>query len=305
MALVCPACGTENRSVAKFCIECIGALPVGFEPTQLASRPGPDASDGMPSALAAFAATPSLPPSQGRVDAAVPPSARDRLSAAAPPPMHETKGRKGLWVSVGALAIALVVGAAGWAAAGAGGWYIYKEKGGNGGEEREPVAIVTTPSIAEPARAPIAIATTPEASAPSARPVVASASVPAPTASAPASAAPTPSVPTVASSLSPGEVLVAASPEAGQNVAPQIERHSGTPVATAPARVAHKPQAAPASAPPASSLAKACGDMNFIASARCKVAECAKPALRQTAECRVVQAQQRLMEEKRNPTLSN
>ena len=30
MALVCPSCGTENRSVAKFCIECIGALPVGF-----------------------------------------------------------------------------------------------------------------------------------------------------------------------------------------------------------------------------------------------------------------------------------
>ena len=45
--------------------------------------------------------------------------------------------------------------------------------------------------------------------------------------------------------------------------------------------------------------------MNFIAAARCKVTECAKPALRQTAECKVVQAQQRLMEEKRNPTLAN
>ncbi|MES1266022.1 MAG: zinc ribbon domain-containing protein, partial [Variovorax sp.] len=151
MALVCPSCGTENRSVAKFCIECIAALPVGFEATQLAPRPAPresPASEGMPTALAAFAAAPPSQP-QAWVRSPAPP-----IPPA--PPAPEAKGRTGLWVSVGALAIALVVGAAGWAAAGAGGWYIYKEKVSSSGEEREPAVTQAAPSVGDSVRAPVA-----------------------------------------------------------------------------------------------------------------------------------------------------
>jgi hypothetical protein len=42
MALICPKCKTRNRSIAKFCIECITSLPTGcsdtdFAPTTLAA----------------------------------------------------------------------------------------------------------------------------------------------------------------------------------------------------------------------------------------------------------------------------
>ena len=42
MALICPNCQARNRSIAKFCIECITSLPTGcadtdFAPTLLAT----------------------------------------------------------------------------------------------------------------------------------------------------------------------------------------------------------------------------------------------------------------------------
>jgi hypothetical protein len=268
MALICPACGTENRSVAKFCIECIGALPTGFAPTQLAPRPL--ASDrlvpeGMPSALAAFA-------SAGPVAAATPAAAVVR---AAPAPTPEPRGRTGLWVSVGALAIALVIGAAGWAAAGAGGWYIYKAN--SGPEERGPAPVAAT-AVAEQVPAPAIVA---RATAP----VEAVATAPA---------------------ITPAPVPM---PPRQDDKPQRVEEVLDAPVVARPEKIASlKPPAAPvhahAGAAPAG-LAKTCGGLNFFAAARCRASECAKPALRQSAECRPVLAQERLMEEKRNPSLLN
>jgi hypothetical protein len=107
MALICPVCRTENRSVAKFCIECVAPLPTEFAPTQLVSRPS-EPDQGMPSALAAFAAaTPSTP---GRPLWDVP-------AAAAPaPPSH---GGIGIGLAIAGM---LLMGTLGWLAAGGALW---------------------------------------------------------------------------------------------------------------------------------------------------------------------------------------
>ena len=34
MAAICPACGTANRPPAKFCMQCIAALPVAALPLE-------------------------------------------------------------------------------------------------------------------------------------------------------------------------------------------------------------------------------------------------------------------------------
>jgi hypothetical protein len=105
MALVCPACGTENRSVAKFCIECIAALPTEFEATRLV-MPAPEPQEGMPSALAAFAAGtgPSTPMT----------AAWDLPQAA---PLPAPSPRKSIWIALAASGM-LLMGAVGWFAAG-------------------------------------------------------------------------------------------------------------------------------------------------------------------------------------------
>jgi len=59
MAVICPQCKTKNRSVAKFCIECIGALPTAFASADtalspLASRAAQPSSKGLWISVAAF-----------------------------------------------------------------------------------------------------------------------------------------------------------------------------------------------------------------------------------------------------------
>ncbi|MDQ0025969.1 hypothetical protein J2X90_003792 [Variovorax paradoxus] len=71
------------------------------------------------------------------------------------------------------------------------------------------------------------------------------------------------------------------------------------PAATAAA--ATPPQAPPASADPQA----LCGDRNFIAKAQCMAAQCLKPEFKPHAQCEAVRRQQRIEEEKRNPTLIN
>jgi len=48
-----------------------------------------------------------------------------------------------------------------------------------------------------------------------------------------------------------------------------------------------------------------CGDRNFIARAQCMAAQCLKPEYKAHAQCEAVRRQQRIEEEKRNPTLMN
>jgi hypothetical protein len=89
MAVICPQCKTKNRSAAKFCIECIGTLPTAF------------AESNFPATVRSTA------------------PAGPAIGAAAAP------FSKGLWVSIAGLSVALLIGAAGWLVAGAGGWYFY------------------------------------------------------------------------------------------------------------------------------------------------------------------------------------
>ncbi|RZI72601.1 MAG: zinc ribbon domain-containing protein [Variovorax sp.] len=257
MALVCPACGTENRAVAKFCIECIGPLQPDFEPTQVLSRRAASESTtlrGMPTALAEFgSAAPASAP------APAPATAPRRTGAAEP--------RKGLWLSVAAFAITLLVGAGGWMIAGAGGWYIYTASA-------SPNA---TPAAEDALAAPKVAVVAP---APPAPPVTAEPAVLAPVAVAPLLAAP------------------AVAPSASPAPAP----------AARPTTVA-KVRPATREAPPRTAVVgdpgTACADLGFLGKARCMAAQCAKSEFRGHSACQAVLAHQRLMEEKRNPTLAN
>ncbi|MDM0040514.1 hypothetical protein QTH89_11800 [Variovorax sp. J22G21] len=236
MALICPACGTENRAVSKFCIECIGVLQPDFEPTKVVPlRPSGGRNTtllGMPSALAAFASSaPASAPAPTPVPAPV--KSRD---------VPET--RKGLWLSLAAFALTLVIGAAGWVVAGAGGWYIYSSS-----------------SAAEDAAHPVA----------------------------PAAAAPVAAAPLL---IAPATVAPAARVVPAKDVA--------VAVIARPAAPPSKPRGMAHSDPGTS-----CASLGFLARSQCMVAQCAKGEYRAQPACQAVVAQQRLMEEKRNPTLAN
>ncbi|RYF76488.1 MAG: zinc ribbon domain-containing protein [Comamonadaceae bacterium] len=160
MVLVCPACGTENRAVAKFCIECIGVLPTGFATTDISPRldvPPVPSRD-------ARASSPPVPPraitQPTPVAASVRRAPTERLGSSgtaldsdgAPVPIPpEIESRRGLWVSVAAFAIALCVGAAGWMIAGAGGWYIYSSANTGGGAATPATIPVVEGLVAAPA----------------------------------------------------------------------------------------------------------------------------------------------------------
>lgn len=249
MALVCPACGTENRAVARFCIECIGVLQPDFEPTQVASRRTTSECTtlmGMPTALAEFgsAAPPASP-------LPAPPPGGPRRTGSAEP-------RKGLWLSVAAFAITLIVGAGGWMIAGAGGWYIYSA----GAAAEVPPAVPTLPPLPAVALAP-----------------------PLPAVSLVTMVAP-PAVPEAAT-----PVATPTPPPAARAV-PLAKARPATPVSAPRPLAGSDPEAA-------------CADRGFLARSRCMAAQCAKSENRGQSACQAVVAQQRLMEEKRNPTLAN
>ena len=60
--------------------------------------------------------------------------------------------------------------------------------------------------------------------------------------------------------------------------------------------------AAPAPPPPPPVPEATCGGLNFIAKARCLAAECAKPGVGAHPQCEAVRRQQRIDDEKRNPS---
>lgn len=282
MALICPACGTENRSVAKFCIECIKPLPADFPATQVLTAPAASpALEEMPAALAAFASANSGPPTLPQLPISVPDL------ASAPPPAAARLGL-GIGVGVGVTIFALLLaGAMGWLAAGGQFW-------GNGDER----AATATPAVAAQLGARGASGLVEAANAAPA-PMPAGASVPAPQ-------------PTPMEALAPGEAIVQPEP-AKRPAEPAM-------AALAPASAAAVASVNPPSVPPAHSartqapaakpehaphLFARCEGLGFISSSRCKVDVCETAANRQRRECQPVLAQQRQMEEKRNPTLAN
>ncbi|MGJ7494204.1 hypothetical protein ACSFA8_03935 [Variovorax sp. RT4R15] len=253
MALICSACGTENRAVAKFCIECIGVLQPDFEPTKVVPlRPSGERSTtllGMPSALAAFASSaPASAPASAMAPRPVPAAGKSRDSA---------EPRKGLWLSLAAFALTLVIGAAGWVVAGAGGWYIYSSSS-TAEDAAPPVAAAPAAAVA-----PVAIA---------------------PAAVAPAAVAP--------AAVAPAAVAPAARVASAEDAA--------VATTTRPAAPPSKPRVVATGDPGTS-----CASLGFIARSQCMAARCAKGEYRAQPACRAVVAQQRLMEEKRNPTLAN
>jgi len=266
MGTICATCGTENRALAKFCIECIATLPTSFAPTEFSPRAGE-----LPRRSA---------PSRAPSSVGVPPVSRATLAdAPAAGGAGETRSasNKGLWVSVASLAIALFVGAVGWLIAGAGGWYIYSA-GATG--------VVAKPAMAEPAAS----------------------AVPLPVEAAPPVAAP------AVMELPKTRQENAAEQGGTLPTAPSAP----TPRAAAPGVVMPRPPApaetrTPSKARPAPdrqhALAgdpeKQCAGLGFFAAAHCMAAQCATPAHGSHPKCEAVRRQQRLMEDKRNPTLAN
>lgn len=263
MATICPACGTENRAVAKFCIECIKPLPVDFAATQVLTMPAQvQAREEMPAALAAFASN-SSPPTLPQLPISMP----DLM----PPPAAPT-ARLGLGIGVGVgvtIFALLVAGTIGWLAAGG--------QMGRGGDDRA------------------APATAAQVGARGATGVV---SVPAEGAVVAAAPVATVSEPTPVEALAPGETIV-----------PLVPVRAAEPAKAVPESVAtvRPPKPAPAApkVEPSQNLFATCAGMGFISSSRCKVDVCETGANRQRKECQPILAQQRVMEEKRNPTLSN
>jgi len=256
MALVCPACGTENRSAARFCIECIAPLPTEFAPTQVAPAAAGavevEAGDGLPSILAAFVA-------------ARPGKAGGSAHRAPPPPAVQER-RRGLWVSVAAFAIAMIIGAAGWLIAGAGGWYIYSTStvegaAGAGAVPEAPARTAAVGAVAAASAAQVSVPVAPRTTA----------AVPFTPQAATAEAAPEP----------PQPAVVAKPPRAEES----------------------RPTAVAARGAAASPPSQRCGELGFIARARCMAAQCEKPQFSRHAECAAVREQQRRMELKRNPQL--
>nr|WP_307703674.1 hypothetical protein [Variovorax paradoxus] len=171
----------------------------------------------------------------------------------------------------------------------AAGWYGY------GTDKPSAQAKVTAPAApAGPAIAPPALTEASGAAAPAPEHPPAE-----PPAAEPTLVAPAPAASAAAASPKPLSAAAAAKSRKAAAAAPP---QPGAPEA-APA-VAPAPAPTPAAAGPADPQS-ICGDRNFIAKAQCMAAQCLKPEFKTHAQCEAVRRQQRIEEEKRNPTLVN
>ena len=309
MASICPVCSTENRESANFCKSCgttlsatASRIPPPPSPDSQADRewattapaqlraptiPAPlfDLPEPAPSSRSFFGRAPAAAPGDERTVILAPgqPSAsasssrserserkRSRVKVPRPPePPEPPLRRRGLALWLGLLALAVVMVVAG--------WYGYGSR-----KTAEPVEI-PPPPVAAPAPAPV-VAAPPAAEPPPAEPAV--------TSEAPAAEAPAAEAAPVAAPKP------AAKPRKQATAAPQ----AATPEAPAPAAPAAPPPPAPSAPSEPQAL---CGDRNFIAKAQCMATQCLKPEFKAHAQCEAVRRQQRIEEEKRNPTLVN
>lgn len=313
MGVICPACGTENRSVAKFCIECIGSLPTNFATIEIL----PDLPDPPPAAHSfTFVREPDIPAyatlphrsgfvaARGMASGGTAAQAAEhsaQMPAMSSGLYRTVERRKGLWVSVAAFAIALVVGAAGWMVAGAGGLYIYAfGHSGAGGEPR--VSLVTASAEVAATVLPTVVSLLPPApietlAAPPAAAVAVStnmaasqSSVMSPATSG-ASSAVRPTAKPTASSAAPVRLPIATDAATAATTAIATTGTTATTTVT-PVTTARDPNGQ-------------CTGLGFFAASRCMAAQCAKSEYSAHSACTAVRQQQRLMEEKRNPTMAN
>jgi hypothetical protein len=273
MVLICPKCKTHNRSIAKFCIECITSLPTGCADVDFA--PTVNAAPQTSYLELALAMKAAWSKNSARSEAEV----RQEAAPVA----------KGMWISVAGLIAVLLIGSAGWLVAGAGGWYLYSA----GSAQVDPPrphspSVGTTRPGGEPA----------DMSAPAAS---SSNHVHVPVQLAPAVEnseilhseidRPVPA---------PSLAIKRASP-AGQAPAsvasPPIRNLAAPPAFQArPPMEADVPKSSAAPEPES-----ACKALNFIARSQCMAAQCLRREFRSHAQCEAVRRQQRLEEEKRNP----
>jgi len=319
MALICPVCSAENREGANFCRSCGGKLAPAA-PAPMAPPPGPESrserewaatapaqlrAPTIPGGLfdgslpiasqAAYAHAGSLadektvivgagrskrPPSPPR-EPRVKKASRPRTSRPAGAEVRKRSRMRDvlLWLVLLAVGLLMIVA----------GWYGYgKDKPDEKVEVTAPAA-----SSAAPAAAPTPLVPVSEAPA----------AAPQPPPAQPSAAETTPAAPAPATSAgaSPKPLSPAAAAKA-RKAASAAPSQPGAPE-PAPAATAASPSApsAAASADPQS----ACADRNFIAKAQCMAAQCLKAEYKPHAQCEAVRRQQRIEEEKRNPTLVN
>lgn len=312
MALICPVCSTENREGANFCKSCGGKLapaaptPISpppaprsrserewatTAPAQLRAPtiPGglfearmPAASTAPPAGAAVLADEKTLIAALGRLRR--PPSppreprARKSSKPRAPrPPRAEPRKpwrSRGFWLWLLLLAVGLVMVVAGWRGYG-------MDPPDEEVEIAKPAApaVPPVPSIQPPAAVP---------EPPPAEPLAVEAAPHDAAATTPPAANLKPAPAAVSKTRKPAP---AAPPQAGASE-------------SVPAAVAAAPTPSQAPSAPADPLA-ICGDRNFIAKAQCMAAQCLKPEYKPHAQCEAVRRQQRIEEEKRNPTLVN
>ncbi|MDM0008650.1 zinc ribbon domain-containing protein [Variovorax sp. J22G73] len=231
--------------------------------------------DGLPHAPAPRAISPTFESEQAAKADLRKPRGRGARPVPADRPPRKRVGL--LWLGLLVVAVAMVVA----------GWYGY-------GTRKAPAAVEQAVSpVAAPVASPV-IAAPVLAAEPS--PAPAPAPVPAPQASESVEAPPAADT-TAASAV--------AAPKPVAKPRKQATAAAPAPTAPEPAPAVAAPAApTPAPAPPAEPQAQ-CGDRNFIAKAQCMAAQCLKPEFKAHAQCEAVRRQQRLEEEKRNPTLVN
>jgi hypothetical protein len=347
MAVVCPACGTENRDGARFCKGCGGRLTSGSTlraeaahvnewpatepaPSEKGKLPASPLESGNPAPIrpttpavpfedertvivnpaarskhqpedvtllepsiaestlfpalspsSLSSSLPSLQPGPPQSTFVAADDAVSRRHPEAPLTLPEPKSSSGAGIGVIVLLAAIVAGA---------GWYWF-----SGWGPATEVLSVGVPAAGKPA------ATGAVEPAPAAEITTA---VPSPAASATASVASTaqPALGTAETRAAPARTAVAtASAKAKKAQAPAPVVAAAAPVTAAPTPV---PALDPPPPPPAAPQAE-CAGRNFIAMAQCMVNQCAKAEFKSHPQCDAVRKQQRIDEEKRNPSMAN
>jgi hypothetical protein len=318
MALICPVCNAENREGAIFCKSCGGKLappapapivppppPEGRSerewaataPAQLraptipgglfdarlplaSQAPDANAATGPADEKTVIVGTgrskrPPSPPREPRVKKA----SRPRTPRPAATEARKPSRLRGavLWLVLLAAGLLMIVA----------GWHGYGK--GKPAEQAEAPAPAVPAPVAAPAIAPAAA---PEAPPPALEPQPAEP----PTA---VDAAPAAAATATSAAASPKPSSASAKP---RKPAPTAPPQPGAPEPAPTPAAAPAPQ--PAAAGPADPVS-ICGDRNFIAKAQCMAAQCLKPEFKPHAQCEAVRRQQRIEEEKRNPTLVN
>ena len=359
MAVVCPACGIENREGARFCKGCGGKLtphsPLRAQVAQAAEWPATEPAPLERGSSAPIRPTspalpfedertvivssagrsnrllqevtllkPSMTGSSQRFDSA--PSSRSYSQQSAPPgqppaafvaaedsvprrhpealltlPAPKSLGGRGISVIV-LLAVLLAVLVA------SAGWYWFAGRGPasellSAGVPAAGAPVATravAPAPVPPPTTPATSITTPSLPIPASETAVTAAPAAAPAPSSAKSA-----VPPLLGTSETRAVPARSTAPAATAKPKKLEAPASMAIAAAPVKEQAQPLSAPAPLPPPAAPQAECAGRNFIAMAQCMVNQCAKVEFQSHPQCDAVRKQQRIDEEKRNPSMAN